>query len=176
MKQSSMKKLLARIGCIVLIAALALMATGCGSKQETPTTPTETAPVETQAPSIEISVTEDAEPEEGEIMEVPFSYTILGQGETSFQLIVGDMEGNETTFLIQTNETTVGAALMGVDLLKGEDGPYGLYIHEVNGIRAVYEEDGTYWAFYENGEYAMTGVDQTEINPDTVYSLVKTKG
>lgn len=162
MKKSSMRKLLTIIGCIVLIAALALMATGCGSKEEP--APTQPAPSE--------PVAEATQPAE----EQPAEENVLGKGATTFSLIVGDMEGNETSFQIRTDKTTVGEALMDVGLLKGEDGPYGLYIHEVNGIRAVYEEDGTYWAFYENGEYAMTGVDLTEINPDTVYSLVKTKG
>lgn len=164
MKKSSMRKLLTIIGCIVLIAALALMATGCGSKEEPTPAPTQPAPSE--------PVAEATQPAE----EQPAEENVLGEGATTFSLIVGDMEGNETSFQIRTDKATVGEALMDVGLLKGEEGPYGLYIHEVNGIRAVYEEDGTYWAFYENGEYAMTGVDQTEINPDTVYSLVKTKG
>ena len=167
MKQNSLKKWLSIIGVLVLIAGLALMTTGCGSKQETPSTPAEPA---TTAPIVEAT-----EPVEDEVAEVPSEQIILGQGDTSFALTVVDEDGSETAFLIQTNETTVGAALLGIDLLKGEDGPYGLYIHEVNGIRAVYEEDGSYWAFYEDGEYAMTGVDMTDINPDVVYSLVKTK-
>ena len=174
MKKSSMRKLLTIIGCIVLIAALALMATGCGSKEEpAPTQPAPSEPVaEATQPAPSEPVVEATQPAE----EQPVEENVLGEGATTFSLIVGDMEGNETSFQIRTDKTTVGEALMDVGLLKGEDGPYGLYIHEVNGIRAVYEEDGTYWAFYENGEYAMTGVDQTEINPDTVYSLVKTKG
>ena len=60
-------------------------------------------------------------------------------------------------------------------LIEGEDGPYGLYVMKVNGIAAIYEEDGSYWAFYENGEYGMTGIDLTEIAPDVAYSFVQTK-
>ena len=47
-------------------------------------------------------------------------------------------------------------------MLSGEEGPYGLYIKEVNGILADYEKDATYWGFYINGEYAMTGADMTD--------------
>ena len=145
MKMSSLKKLLAIIGCMVLIAALALGMTGCGSKEEA------AAPAAT-----------------GEVKE-------LGQGATVFDFTVEDLDGTKYLFKVHTDETTVGAALLGVGLLKGEEGPYGLYVQEVNGIRAVYEEDGSYWAFYVNGEYGMTGVDQTDIEADTAYSLVKTK-
>jgi len=148
MKNTSLRKLLAIIGCIVLIAAMALVTTGCGSKTEAPA-PTEAAPA-------------------SQVQE-------LGEGATSFDFIVEDLDGTKTQFKIHTDETTVGAALIGVGLLKGEDGPYGLYVHEVNGIRAVYEEDGSYWAFYVNGDYGMTGVDQTDINPDVAYSFVQTK-
>jgi len=146
MKKSSLKKLLAIIGCMVLIAAMALTTTGCGSKEET------AAPAE--------AVTDVKE---------------LGEGATTFDFTVEDLDGSKTQFKIHTDETTVGAALIGVGLLEGEDGPYGLYVMEVNGIRAVYEEDGSYWAFYVNGEYGMTGVDMTDIEPDTAYAFVKTK-
>ena len=148
MKKTSLQKLLALIGCMVLIAAMALITTGCGSK-ETPAAPADAATAS--------SVQE------------------LGKGNTTFDFTVEDLDGTKYQFKIHTDETTVGAALIGVELLKGEDGPYGLYVHEVNGIRAVYEEDGSYWAFYVNGEYGMTGVDQTDIEPDTAYAFVKTK-
>ena len=46
---------------------------------------------------------------------------------------------------------------------------------KVNGITAIYEEDGSYWAFYENGEYGLTGVDMTDIDPNVAYSFVQTK-
>ena len=47
---------------------------------------------------------------------------------------------------------------------------------EVNGIRAVYEEDSTYWAFYINGEYATAGISDTPITANTTYGLTLTKG
>ena len=39
------------------------------------------------------------------------------------------------------------------------------------GITADYDVDQTYWAFYVNGEYAMTGVDSTAIEEGVAYSL-----
>lgn len=154
MKKYSMRKLLALIGCMVLIAAMALTTTGCGSKE-----PAATEPVATP--------TEAAPAEDG--------VTVMGEGATAFDFSVVDLEGNETKFKIQTDETTVGAALLKLGLIEGEEGPYGLYVMKVNGIAAIYEEDGSYWAFYENGEYGLTGVDLTDIDPAVAYSFVQTK-
>ena len=90
-------------------------------------------------------------------------------GEKRFTLTVEDLDGNVTEYPITTDADTVGRALLDLGMLEGEEGPYGLYIKAVNGIRADYELDGHYWAFYVNGEYAVTGIDQTPVEPDAVY-------
>ena len=149
MKLNSLRKWLAIIGCMVLIAGMALMTTGCGSKEET------------EAPAAESAQTAEV--------------TVMGDGATVFQFSVVDLEENETKFEIHTDETTVGAALLKLGLIEGEDGPYGLYVMKVNGIEAIYEEDGSYWAFYENGQYGMTGVDLTDSDPAVAYSFVQTQ-
>ena len=61
------------------------------------------------------------------------------------------------------------------ELISGEESQYGLYIKSVNGIVADYDVDASYWAFYVDGEYAMSGVDTTEIAEGKVYQLVYTK-
>ena len=78
-------------------------------------------------------------------------------------------------FTIHTDKDTVGAALLEHNLIAGEDGAYGLYVKVVNGITADYDVDQSYWSFYVNGDYAMTGVDSTAIEEGAVYSLVYTK-
>ena len=88
-----------------------------------------------------------------------------------FTFVAVDLEGKETTFRITTTKTTVGEALMDEGLLAGEPGPYGLYVKTVNGITLDYDTDGKYWAFYVDGEYGLTGVDQTNIQPGSVYSF-----
>ena len=57
---------------------------------------------------------------------------------------------------------------------KGNDGPYGLEITEVDGEKAVYTEDGAYWAVYVGEEYALSGIDTTPITEGGVYKLVYT--
>ena len=97
--------------------------------------------------------------------------TVLGEGATTFTFIVVDKDGKETPFEIHTDKTIVGEALLELELIEGDMGDFGLYVKKVNGITADYDIDGTYWAFYVNGEYAMTGVDMTEFKAGDTYSF-----
>lgn len=93
-------------------------------------------------------------------------------GETvRFTFTVVDTEGKETAFDITTDKTLVGEALQDEGLIAGEEGEYGLYVKTVNGITLDYEKDGYYWSFYVDGEYGLTGVDQTEITPGATYTF-----
>ena len=95
----------------------------------------------------------------------------IGEGEKSFVTEVVDADGNTVKFTVQTNEKTVGEALQKLGVIDGEEGDYGLYIKTVNGITADYNKDGVYWAFYVDGEYAMTGADMTDVVDGTVYTF-----
>lgn len=99
----------------------------------------------------------------------------VGQGATAFAVEVTDNEGNKTTFTVNTDEKMVGAALQTLNLISGEKGDYGLYVKEVTGITTDYEKDGTYWAFYIDGQYALTGVDSTEAKAGAVYGFAVEK-
>lgn len=143
MKHARIKKLLSFIVCIVLIAALALFTTGCSDAK---------APNDTNVTTIT----------DGEV---------LGEGKTSFTFTVVDPDGNEVTAEIRTDKTIVGEALMELGLIAGKQESYGLYVETVNGITLDYDADGSYWSFYVGGEYAMLGVDMTEIVPGTTYML-----
>lgn len=95
--------------------------------------------------------------------------------EKTFVFKVVNLDGSEKTFDIKTEANTVGEALLAEKLISGEVGQYGLMVDTVNGIKYEYNADGAYWAFYVNGEYAMSGVDTTEIVDGTTYSFVATK-
>ena len=97
--------------------------------------------------------------------------TELGEGEREFDFTVTDGEGNATAYLIRTDKETVGAALLELELIDGDEGEFGLYVKKVNGITADYDKDGTYWAFYLNDEYATSGVDTTEIKEGDSYAF-----
>ena len=100
----------------------------------------------------------------------------LGEGATTFALVIKQLDGSSISATINTDAETVGEALEALGILKGEEGPYGIYIKEVNGVSAVYEEDGTYWGFYIDGEYSMTGADATPVTAGAEYTFAVEKG
>lgn len=95
----------------------------------------------------------------------------IGKGETSFSLEIVNKKGEKITAVVNTNETTIGKALLDLNIIAGENADYGLYIKSVGGTTLDFEKDGYYWAFYIDGEYALSGVDTTEIEPNKVYTL-----
>ncbi len=95
----------------------------------------------------------------------------VGTGQTAFTLEVTDGDGKTTVMTVRTDEKTVGDALGKEKLITWADGAFGKYIKSVLGTTADYDADGTYWAFYVDGVYAMTGVDATAITPGATYQL-----
>lgn len=89
----------------------------------------------------------------------------------SFKVVVADLEGKETTFEYTSDKATVGEALIAEGLIEGHETEYGLYVDSVNGVALDWDKDGKYWAFYIDGEYAMTGVDATEIIEGATYAF-----
>lgn len=102
--------------------------------------------------------------------------TPAGSGEKTFIFKVVELDGTEETFNITTDAKTVGEALVNEKLISGTEGQYGLMVDTVNGQKYDYNTDGVYWSFLINGEYAMTGVDGTDITDGATYSFVATKG
>jgi len=100
--------------------------------------------------------------------------TELGDGAITVTVLV-QAEEKSVSFTIHTDCTILGDALMEHGLVAGEMGEFGLYIKQVNGITADYDTDQSYWGFYQNGEYMMSGVDGTEITGGESYELVRTK-
>ena len=113
----------------------------------------------------------------------PAATTAATNGETNapesgltFTVTVIHKDQSEKTFTYTSNEEFVGTVLKAEGLIKGNDGPYGLEITEVDGEQAIYATDGAYWAVYVGEEYAMTGIDTTPITQNGQYKLVYTVG
>ncbi len=144
MKKTNFKKNLICILSFVLIAVMALTMFGCGKKSTG------------EAPETDVQAV---------------NRQVIGEGKLTFDFNVTDADGNVSYFEIYTDKKTVGEALMELDLLEGEDGPYGLYVKSVNGITYDYDKDGKYWAFYINGVYGTTGVETTNIVNGATYEF-----
>ena len=148
--------------CMMLIVAMAFSTVGCNTKKQDAPSATEAVTQETVDNSqVEETVDEVAESE----------VQVLGEGQSKFLFTVVDKDGNETNFEIHTDKETVGEALLELELITGEDGEFGLYVKQVNGITADYDVDQTYWAFYVDGEYAMSGVDATNVEEGKTYAF-----
>ena len=52
----------------------------------------------------------------------------------------------------------------------GTDSEYGLMVEYVNDERALYAEDGAYWALYVNGEYGQYGCDSQPVTDGDTYT------
>jgi len=140
---------------MLLAIAMVFVVAGCG---------------ESNVPTSEVQTTETVQmAETAQTAEV--GVTAVGEGSTKFAFTVVDKDGNETAFEVSTDKETVGEALLDAKLIEGEEGAYGLYVKKVNGIVADYDVDQTYWAFYVNGEYAMSGVDVTKIEEGKTYTF-----
>lgn len=155
MTMVNFKSKLSLIICIVLIAAIALFTTACGDKNIN--TPDDEITTEAEVNSVEAVSAE--------------TVSEIGQGETSFYFSVFYEDGTSDNFVVNTDKTTVGEALMELELIGGEEGPYGLYVKTVNGVTADYSVNGTYWAFYADGAYASAGADMTEITEGSLYAF-----
>ena len=124
---------------LVLVAAIVLMFAGCGEKTQDDNT---TAPATSQQ----------------EVQEKSFAFQVV------------DLDGTTKDFTVKySDEKTIGEALVNEGLISGKNDQYGLMVEVVDGKKYVYAEDGAYWAFYIDGEYAMTGVDSTPIEEGKVY-------
>jgi len=94
----------------------------------------------------------------------------IGEGEKTFRFEVFHNIEPTTVWNIHTDETTVGSALFEVGLTDDKG-----FITVVNGLTADWEADNAYWAFYINGEFALTGANTVDIEEDKTYAFVYTQ-
>ena len=184
-----MKHLAKTTLCLLLVVLLAAAAlTGCA--ENTPAT----APLNTEAPKTEApgtvpppqtdapATTQAPETEAPETTQMPETQAPeaqrqeLGEGDQLFYFDVTFSDGETASYAIHTDAQTVGEALVALELIAGDESAYGLYVKTVGGETLDWDADGMYWAFYENGEYAMTGVDSTAVTDGATYAFVATKG
>ena len=97
------------------------------------------------------------------------------QGAKGFTVIVVHADGSEKTFEYRTDAEKLGAVLEEKGLIESEGADDGMF-HTVDGEKADWNVNQSYWAFYQNGEYATKGIYDTTIVDGTAYSLVYTLG
>lgn len=98
------------------------------------------------------------------------------QGDKTITVTVVHKDGTSKEFTYHTDEEYLGTVLVAEGLIVGEEGPYGLMIHTVDGEKADWNVDQSYWALYIGEDYATTGADTTPANDGGTYKLVYTIG
>ena len=96
--------------------------------------------------------------------------TELGTGETQI-LVEVKAEDKTVTLTINTDKSTLGEALKELSLIDGKDGLYDT----VNGIKADWSVDQTWWCLTIDGTMSMVGADSVELVNGGHYEWEKTK-
>lgn len=93
----------------------------------------------------------------------------------TIQVTVVHGDGTSKVFDIETVEgATLRSALDSVDLVQGDEGPFGLYVKTVDGERADYDRDGAYWSFEQNGAVMMEGIDSVKVGDGDKFAIIYT--
>ena len=118
------------------------------------------------------------------IVAMIFTYNALKpqaqQGTKAVQLEVTDAEGNKETYAVKTDAEFLIEVM---DELKeqgffydGTESEFGLMIDTVNGQTADFEQDGSYWGIYVNGEFANYGVSEQSVADGDTFGFAYTTG
>lgn len=97
------------------------------------------------------------------------------KGDKTITVTVVHQDGSEKTFTYHTDEEYLGAVLYGEGLIKAEGVDDGMF-NIVDGEKADWNENKSYWSLYVGQDYATTGVDTTPIKDGDSFKLVYTLG
>ena len=101
--------------------------------------------------------------------------TTAQEGSKAFTVTVVHADGSEKKFDYRTDETKLGVVLEEKGLISSEGADQGMF-HTVDGEKADWNVNQSYWAFYIGEDYAMTGIYDTNIEDGAAYKLVYTIG
>ena len=94
----------------------------------------------------------------------------------AFQLVIVHKDGTTKELSLETEAAYLSAALLNAGVVEAEENRFGMHIQKADGEKAVFEEDGAYWAFYVGEEYASKGIYETPATDGGSYKLVYTIG
>lgn len=96
-------------------------------------------------------------------------------GEKNFTVTIVHSDGTSRELELSSGEEFLAPALRAEGILTDDGVESGMY-NIVDGETASWEENQSYWGFYVNGEYAMTGMNDTPIEEGAAYKLEYTIG
>lgn len=98
------------------------------------------------------------------------------QGTKTITVTVVHADGSVKDFTCRTQEEYLAPVLVAEQIAQGDETQYGLTIHTVDGEKADWNVNQSYWSLFINGEYAMTGASSTPVNDGDIFRLEYTIG
>ncbi len=96
-------------------------------------------------------------------------------GSKTITVTVVHGDGSEKTFTYDTDQELLGQVLYGEGLIQAENVDEGMF-NIVDGEKADWNVNQSYWSLYEGEDYAMEGVDTLVIEDGDSFKLVYTLG
>ena len=98
------------------------------------------------------------------------------EGSKEITIEVVDNEQKSTVYELKTDAEYLRRAMEEAEGLtfNGEESQYGMMVMEVHGVTVDYSKDKSYWGFFVNGEYCMSGIDTQPVNDGDAFQIVYT--
>lgn len=93
----------------------------------------------------------------------------VGEGSKTVTVEV-EAKGHRVLLTIRTDAATLGEALYALELINDPS-----FFDTANGIKADWNADSAYWAYFQGDQYMSVGVNDTAISGGEHYRLVYTQ-
>lgn len=93
----------------------------------------------------------------------------VGEGSKTVTVDV-EAKGHRVVFTVKTDAATLGEALYALELINDPS-----FFDTANGIKADWNADSAYWAYFQGDQYMSVGVNDTPISGGEHYRLVYTQ-
>ncbi len=103
------------------------------------------------------------------------SRTEAAAGSKTITVTVVHADGSQKEFVYTTDQELLGQVLYGEGLIQADNVDEGMF-NIVDGEKADWNENQSYWSLYEGEDYAMEGVDTLVIQDGDAFKLVYTIG
>lgn len=91
---------------------------------------------------------------------------------TDYNVVIVHKDGTKKEMTLEIKEEFLGAALMSAGVIEAEENLFGMHIKKADGEKAVFKEDGAYWAVYVGEEFAAKSTDLLPVEGGQTYQLV----
>lgn len=109
-----------------------------------------------------------------------FIYKTFGakpvEGSKEIIIEVVNKDGETTNHEVKTDAEFLKQAMEETEdlIFSGEESEFGMMVDTVNGVKADYTVDNSYWSFFVNDEYCTYGIETQPVVDGDKFSIVYT--